>query len=173
MPSECQTLELEDFSQPYDLIIYGIEGSSSKGFSHEVPIKREEARLLWSVLKPRGNTRGMDQIRSNPKLDFFYYLLTTSGRDMGFTYHNEGEVLEALALIDLENIYPDDKYFQTGGVAYSNGNGRIVGELDVLVGRKSDCKILVVGETKLGIGQIAHARSQLQRFESFLRSQNQ
>jgi len=95
--------------------------------------------------------------------------------DTSFT--NEGDVLELLwpeslskTSEPLKTIYPETEYFYTGGLEYRHAGGRTLGELDILIGRRSDCQIIAFGEAKLGIKSLAKARSQLARFIAFLDS---
>jgi hypothetical protein len=167
MPAHCVNLTAEDFSEPSKRVIYGIEGYKNKGFSHEIPLERQEARDLWHAMN--GDRTSLDVVASSEELSKFKETLETAGVQMGFDYGKEGDVLEALALLDLEKEYPSKDYFHTGGYEYSNGRGPVVGELDVLVGRRSDCNIIVVGEAKLGHKMLNKAHSQLNRFENFYR----
>jgi hypothetical protein len=167
MPAHCVNLTAEDFSEPSKRVIYGIEGYKAKGFSHEIPLERQEARDLWQAMN--GDRTSLDVVAASEELSKFKETLEIAGDQMGFDYGKEGDVLEALALVDLENEYPSDIYFHTGGYEYSNGRGPVVGELDVLVGRRSDCNIIVVGEAKLGHKMLNKAHSQLNRFANFYR----
>ena len=65
-----------------------------------------------------------------------------------------------------------DSYI-TGGVEYRNSAGtRTLGEIDLMVGLQSDCKIVHVGEVKLGKDRaLRKAFSQLGRFSNFLKDQ--
>lgn len=168
VPTHCVNLTAEDFSEPHIKVIYGIEGYKKKGFSHEIPLERQEARDLWQAMN--GDRISLDIVESSEELRKFKEILDIAEVEMGFDYGKEGDVLEALALVDLEKEYPSEEYFHTGGYEYSNSRGgRVVGELDVLVGRRSDCNIIVIGEAKLGHKMLGKAREQLARFENFYR----
>ncbi|MCB0348355.1 MAG: hypothetical protein KDD37_05940 [Bdellovibrionales bacterium] len=169
MPANCVFLTSEDFSENHDRVIYGIEGAKKKGFTHEFPIQRQEARDLWQALND--DSQSIAVVRDSQKLSDLKKILDTDGRDMGFDFKKEGDVLEAFALLDLKKQYPDDEYFRTGGYEYHNERGPTVGELDILVGRRSDCNIIVIGEAKLGYKMIHKAHEQLSRFERFYRQE--
>lgn len=170
MPANCVNLTAEDFSEKHTKVIYGIKGSKEKGFTHEFPITRQEARDLWQALND--DNVSLDIVRRSDRLSDLKKMLDTDGRDMGFDFKKEGDVLEVFALLDLNTQYPDKDYFRTGGYEYHGDNGRVVGELDILVGKRSDCNIIVIGESKLGVKMIGKANEQLSRFERFYSQQN-
>lgn len=88
-----------------------------------------------------------------------------------FDFDTEGEVLELLALVDLEKEYPPQEYFHTGGIEYTSRyvkQHHTMGELDIVIGRISDCKIVAIGESKLGLHRLGKAKEQLARFMNFL-----
>ncbi len=165
MPANCVNLTSEDFSEKRSKVIYGIKGSKEKGFTHEFPITRQEARDLWLAIND--DITSLDIVRNSERLTQLKNVLDIDGRDMGFDFKKEGDILEVFALLDLNNQYPDGEYFRTGGYEYHGDNGRVVGELDILVGKRSDCNIVVIGETKLGVKMIGKANEQLSRFERF------
>ena len=167
MPANCVHLTAEDFSEPHTKVIYGIEGYKAKGFTDEIPLERQEARGLWQAMN--GDRISLGVVNSDPELRRFKKILDTRGVEMGFDFGKEGDILEVFALVDLEVRYPNSEYFRTGGYEYSDGRGSVVGELDVLVGRRSDCNIIVIGEAKLGYKMIGKAREQLSRFENYYR----
>lgn len=170
VPEHCRDFDLADFGSYTRYIIYGIEKSKAVGFTHEYPISRGGAGALWNVLKDQDSRdrlkvpKGEDPARLERDLA----TIERYAPDMGFDFKKEGDVLEVLSLVDLEKEYPSSQYFLTGGIAYrSQEGGNTLGELDVVVGQKSDCLIVAVGESKLGIRQLGHAKSQLRRFEAF------
>jgi hypothetical protein len=169
VPENCKQLDLNDFQGPHEIITYGISGAKAVGFTHEYPLSREDANILWVALKNAGSEkfRVETKLASDAELKRNYDLIEAN-LDMGFDFGSEGEVLEALALIDLRKTYPESEYFHTGGVEYSHGGSAALGELDVIVGRRSDCHIVVVGEAKLGVSQLYHAQSQMARFDHFI-----
>jgi hypothetical protein len=164
VPGHCVQPELSDFASASETVFYGITGAVLKGFTHEVALDRKDAATLWNaklsgVPHPPGLSRDLMAI---------FDQLTAMAGASGFTYKAEGEVLEALAINQMASDYPLNEYFITGGISYFEpvGGGRFqtLGELDLVVGRRSDCAIVTIGEAKLGVRQINHARSQINRF---------
>ena len=72
----------------------------------------------------------------------FQELKTTSEK-----YDVKGTVCEQVARLELEGQYPKDEYSVQNGIAYTQ-HGRTLGELDVVVFRKSDHKVILIGEVK-------------------------
>lgn len=161
VPSFFHALEAQD-------LYFGGEGAVSRGFTDEVRLERTDATLLWNHL------RGKSESALPKHLSTQLAELEAAREDMGFSYKMEGEVLEALALRQLQERYPENEYFTTGGYTYlkpaNAGKFETIGELDVIVGRRSDCSIVRIGEAKLGAKQLGHAREQLRRFRSWLRA---
>lgn len=168
-PKHCQEFDINFFDQNITWITYGIVGSKQVGFTHEYPINREEARLAWYFIRENnyhGKT-GNKQLDTK-RMQYFLTLLEQARHYMGYEYRSEGEILEALALIDLTNYYNPKEYFFTGSISYSRGHGPVVGELDIIVARRDNCHVVVIGESKLGSHRLSKAREQLQRFHRFL-----
>lgn len=167
LPSHCQDFSYDNFTTISDVFVYGIHNSKSKGFDYELPILRNEASTLWQKLKGESNSVPNDL---QDELD----VLETEGADMGFDFKKEGDILETLALIDMRNKYPTTDYVTTGGVSYHRlylGKYETIGELDLLVVRKSDCAVVALGEAKLGVSQLKHAHDQLKRFINFMKKE--
>lgn len=164
VPAPCRDFKLGYFSENSRYVIYGLEGAAAKGFTHEYPLSRKEASVLWKSMQSSGAPERSGALGRELEI-------LVEGRDVkGFAYRNEGDVLEALALSDLEREYPPSIYFHTGGLAYHEaGNPVTIGELDLVVARRSDCKVVMVGEAKLGLEQLGHARKQLRRIDTFLK----
>lgn len=159
IPEKCRNFKIENFRTASKWVIYGISGATKKGFTHEYPISREEATMLWKAINSNNSNYKSTQLD----------ILKTDGQVMGFDFKKEGDVLEALALVDLEREYPPNLYVMTGGLAYHEAGGpSLLGEVDVLVMKKTDCSVVAIGEAKLGHGQLSHAKSQLNRFYDFL-----
>jgi hypothetical protein len=165
-PSHCKFFKIERFARAQEWFVYGIEGSTQRGFDYEVPINRNEANWLWKAFQdgssprnwPAEVTREVEMIKEHKD-------------PMGFNFKAEGDVLELLAILDLEERYPESHYYHTGGVAYHEaGRGRIIGEIDLIVADRRTCDVVAVGESKLGMRSLSHARDQLRRFQSFLRA---
>lgn len=170
VPSNCSDFEVRDFAAVGRLILAGPEGAKREGFTHEYPIARREATTLWEMLRSQSNLSGsaVAEVPSNSKLRQKFLLLSEIGPRMGFDFGKEGDVLEALVLHQLKQEFPEKEYFLTGGIAYRERPGTpVLGELDIIIGRRSDCAVVVLGEAKLGIGQRNHALGQLKRFTDF------
>ena len=77
--------------------------------------------------------------------DYSYYrelLINSDGDTSTF-----GAVCEAIARIELEKTYPEKDYLITGSIEYSHGH-RTLGELDVVILRRSDREAVLIGEVK-------------------------
>jgi len=172
IPPQCANPQLKDFQENTRYFYYGVKGARSKGFTHEYPITRENAALLWTVMQNAALTKSPAvpaEVSRNPELLRDYRILSTIGAQMGFDYGSEGEVLETLALYDLQKAYPPTQYYFTGGIEYGDpGYQGVLGELDLVVARRSDCAVVAVGEAKLGVNQLPHAQQQMERFHAFV-----
>ncbi len=170
VPAHCLETRLEHFATNSRYFVYGAEKAQAAGFSYEYPISRADASYLWSVFKEQVPNEAVvrEELKGKPHLETAFSVLLDYGIPMGFDYSKEGDVLEVLALVDLRKIYSPAEYFHTGGIIYEDSTGPQLGEIDVLVGRKSDCSVVALGEAKLGLGQLAHAKKQLRRLHDFL-----
>jgi hypothetical protein len=169
VPEHCRNLSPVYFhALVEDDLYFGTEGAVARGFTDEVRLERADATQLWNQL--RGKSENAISKHLAPRLAE----LEEARDEMGFSYKAEGEVLEALALRQLRERYPESEYFTTGGYTYlkpaNAGKFETIGELDVIVGRRSDCSIVRIGEAKLGAKQLGHAHEQLRRFRSWLRA---
>lgn len=176
VPNHCQTPKTEFFTQtkPLKQVYYGIQDSQKRNFTHEIDLSRQDARLLWEALKDyEVKYRFLEsQIQSKPHLMPLIEAIRDHRDDMGFDIHNEGDVLEILALIDLKKRYAHNSVFVTGGVEYST-TGNTIGELDLIVADKETCKVIAIGECKLGVKQLKHAKDQIQRFLDTLQNNHE
>jgi hypothetical protein len=161
VPANCREMDLQNFNSLSRFLTYSIQGGRAAGFTHEYPITRREAESLWATLRAMAH-------HANSRVPADIGTLFAIGQQMGFDFENEGEVLELLALLQLKQEYPERDYFFTGGVAYGEMGVANMGELDIIVARRSDCGVVAVGEAKLGINQRPHALQQLKRFHQFL-----
>lgn len=165
VPVNCRDPQIRDYGSVQKLYFYSITGGLKAGFTNEVELQRGEATTLWQALKSNQALTGV--------LSSLYDFLEASKQTMGFDFQKEGDVLEALALQDLTRIYPETEYFTTGGISYHNQNAgkfETVGEVDIVVGRRSDCAVVAVGEAKLGVAQLSHAHQQVSRFVSWIKA---
>lgn len=173
VPANCRNFEMGRFRTVSKWIYFGIEGSRSAGFTHEIQITRKEAATLWEVMKsptPHKEPQYV-QLERNPRLTRILATLMRAAETRGFDFQKEGDVLEALALEQLKAEYPEKHFFMTGGVAYGATLASYAGELDIIVGRRSDCGIVALGEAKLGVDQKPHAERQIQRFHAVAKSE--
>jgi hypothetical protein len=90
-------------------------------------------------------------------------------------YEVFGTICEYLAALRLEDQYPKSKYSIEVGIEYRAG-GRTVGEIDVVVFRKSDKEAVAVGQVKcrknMGSAR-SHANEQNERFRSTMSGSGQ
>ena len=171
VPNRCQDVSLEHFDDHnLETFFYGPEGALDRGFTHEYPVEREGARELWAAAKDLVMGENLDDIlrrfSQSPNLQQDLELIADNYQEMGFDFHSEGEILEILAILELQESVGDD-YYVFGSVYYSD---KVAGELDLMVGRVSDCKVEAVGEAKLGLRMLGKAHKQIDRFIGFLRN---
>lgn len=94
-------------------------------------------------------------------------------RDLPLNWGNVGSVLEAVAVLKLQEAYPEPEYAIYSGIEYANNAGRTLGELDVLIWDALADKALAVYECKLTSNfqrAGAKAEEQLERFQDALKS---
>lgn len=171
VPSHCQEVSLDHFeTHKLETFFYGIEGAEARGFTHEYPLQRNNARKLWSAAQALTMGENLDDLldryQNNEEVYRDLVLIAENYEDMGFTFQSEGEILEILAIIELQEDFGDD-YYVYGSVFYSD---RVAGELDLIVGRVSDCQVEAIGEAKLGVRMLGKAHKQIDRFLNFLRT---
>lgn len=95
--------------------------------------------------------------------------LKNSGED----YRPDGAVCEQVARLDVAEKYPESQYEVTTGIVYGT-QSQTIGELDVVVLRKSDGKAVLIAEVKC-MRDLSRARKKASdQRERFLRTmQNQ
>lgn len=191
IPEKCRATQINYFKNPHlDFFTVGIQGAVDRGFTYEYPIKRDEAHNIWSYVKRNKKNGSTDQDVSNNgqgirlntlmldpgqidvdgKLNKEKELIIDNMDSMDFDFHSEGDVLELLAVLAIEQKL-GSKYFVYGSVAYHDLNEtRTKGELDLVVSETETCHVVAVGEAKLGVDQLSHAHHQLNRFKNFLKS---
>lgn len=171
VPEHCREMNIEYFDGPFQDVTVGISGAAGRGFTHEVPIRRDQANVLWHVFKERArnsrNYAAETYMVKDPSLEPFYRMIEANYRQMGFTFGSEGDVLELLSLVYMQSVYPPSQYYHTGGYGYF-WHSREVGELDMIVGHRSNCEVVVVGQAKLGVGSAGAAWEQIERFKNFV-----
>lgn len=162
------------------------KGTKRAGFDEEIPLSRDEARLLWTAVnpnsKPQQALQSRRRIESQDMMSAHLKILEEGRVYRGAKYYSEGEILEILSyeylplsesfLQIIRNYFGHDDFryqdfFITGGVSYYNKSGRTVGELDVVVGDAETCSVFAIGEAKLG-GRRTKAERQLDRISDFI-----
>jgi hypothetical protein len=91
-------------------------------------------------------------------------------RDSGLNYEVVGTVCEQVSRLELQKVYPQSDYEIVNGIEYGDVN-RTIGELDVVVFKKSTKKAILVGEVKCWKNlqsAITKARDQRLRFQKSL-----
>jgi hypothetical protein len=85
-------------------------------------------------------------------------------------YSTRGAVCEKVAILELEETWGRNDYTILNGVAYADGHRRI-GELDIVILRKSDDEAVLIGEVKCSTAYgatLERAKEQLGRFYDFI-----
>lgn len=101
-----------------------------------------------------------------PKLPEHLQSVFTALAKVDTNYKTEGVVCEQLARLQLKSKYPENEYAITTGVEYSVDE-RIVGELDLVIYRRSTHQVVVLGEVKCWKsldGAMDKAKEQRDRF---------
>lgn len=165
IPEHCRNLDVANFeADDIEYITYSIRGAEAKGFTHEYPMSRDDARQLWGAMKSYVAGNQNKPNFSNAALYSHYEKLVQHHKAMDFDFHSEGEILELLAILELRKTLSPE-YYVTGSLAYQD---KTAGELDIIIGQVSNCKVKVVGEAKLNTGRLGYAQKQLQRFRDFI-----
>lgn len=170
VPEHCQEVSLDHFeTDDLETLFYGPAGAEARGFTHEYPIERHDAKSLWRAAQALLRGEDIDVLRrkfdDNDDLLRDLEIVYENYQERGFDFQSEGEILEILAIEDLQQQIGDD-YYVYGSVYYQDG---VAGELDLMIGRTSDCHIETIGEAKLGLKSLSKAHKQLERFLGFLR----
>ena len=96
-------------------------------------------------------------------------------RDLEFDYGKVGSVLEALAFLELQQIFPETDYEILAGLQYQDFSDRTAGELDLVVWEKESRRAVRIYEVKLSIN-LGRARklalAQLERFKAHIKEKN-
>lgn len=171
IPSHCSETGKDFFSGTPNTFTFGSKGARSHGFDFEHRISRKGAGTLWNYFRGKVSRRDVEKAaKKEPTLLQDLRALEDNKRAMDFSFASEGEILELLAILKLSRRYSPATYYITGSVAYQRPGSRRMGELDVVIGRRSDCHVVSVGEVKLG-RRLGKAKKQLRRFIGFYHSQ--
>ncbi|MCO5114637.1 MAG: hypothetical protein M9899_10760 [Bdellovibrionaceae bacterium] len=169
VPCDCKPFNVHQFKGNH--VRYFVQGiRSTKGADEKIDLNRDEARMLWRAFNPKVSEDARLKLQEEilakgDRLADYVDVLTEGQMWQGFKFSSEGDVLEALAIAKKEESYPLPHYFVTGGIAY--GKNHTEGELDIVVFERATCKVIEVGEAKLGKGT-NDARKQLARFRNFV-----
>ena len=176
VPNRCSMPSADVFkSNTVQKITYSTLGGKRRGFTHEYPIFRSDARILWQVAKRgRADQATLRRLRANEQLWNAYQDIIDAQRTYEFDFDKEGDVLEALSLMEVTRQMNENNYFLTGGIEYYHERqGRTLGEIDLWLARRSDCTVVAIGEMKLNPRRVSKANKQLERFQNYIwRNQN-
>lgn len=178
IPYHCSIPKNIDFIKKFKTATISITNAVESGFTHEFPLSRNGANLLWRFAKKYVANKNidpliLDRINNNPRLKNYKELIVSNFSNMGFNFKSEGEILEILVLLEFKKNYPPEDYYFTGGIEYFKVPGPVLGELDIIVAQRSDCKAVLIGETKLGLHRLQKAKKQIHRFVSFVKNLNE
>ena len=172
VPEHCRQTHLEDFFVNDQLFFftYSSRGGKKRGYTYEYPLHRDDVdRLHHLVQRQKQNGRPDQNTLKDPQMVKAWDEVVVNYEPMGFPLINLGETMEILAIVDLVNAFEESDYFITGSVGYQyRGKGGLQGELDVVIARRSDCRVEAIGEVKMGIHRLGKAKQQLRRFQQFL-----
>jgi hypothetical protein len=135
----------------------------------KVLFKKRVILSLFTVLLVLGSVLFAADFDNDPRLN--RYLEDLEAR--GSVPYQMGYVLEDMVRIDIEKTYPPAEYEITGGLEMANAKGFALGEIDILVIRRSDGKAVLIGEAKMWKDQAAalkKAQSQLDRLKRVLKN---
>jgi len=119
--------------------------------------------LTVSLILP-GMVRAADE-PSNPRLKTYLDFLVS----IDHCPYNIGFLLEELVRFELRKTWDPEKYEITGGLELYAPTGFSLGEIDILVLRKSDNKVMMIGEAKMWrdlVKGLEKAQSQLARLKA-------
>lgn len=170
VPTHCQPIKLSHFyGGSIEYFTYGSREAEKSGFDHSYPLWPEQLKKLFVGLGNyhRGEIR---QHWQDPEMTEAWQILIDSYHDMGFPVEVYGEILEMFAEVDLSYSWTAQDYFVTGSIAY-HGGSKLKGELDLVVSRRDNCRVMAVGEVKIGRQRLGKAHLQLRRFKEFLSHQ--
>ena len=178
LPSKCKNITIESFVDADILKTFSIStlGGVESGFTFEYPIAFEEAVYLAVALRPSRSSAHRSPSRAEARrvIHNSPYLTEVSSklRSLGRRHDSDfsgGKVLELLAYDYMKNFFPESEYFITGGIEYMKQKGKdVLGELDVVIGRLKDCKVIAIGEAKFDPKRIEKATEQLNRASNFI-----
>ncbi len=177
IPANCWPINLSQFSDTQTMtgLTIGPLGSEQEGFDIEFPISHQEIKDLWSFLGPLAydgtvDRYALNKIETNTTLNDYLDLLLLESKKTGLKISSQGVIYELLVAHRLREKLNEFGFFITGAIIYGKNKNRIMGELDLVIGRISDCKILIVTEVKSYTSPRAalKGREQLDRFFQFL-----
>ena len=140
-------------------------------FHLTVPIANGEQDVLFRALLHRKHPEDIKRITEYPKLQAQFDLLLAQSEPIKVV----GQVLEVLVRHHMsQTSHQEPEFWSTGGLEYRyEGSDFVVGELDILAVRRSDHKVVLIGECKLSSGNtfkkaLAKAQKQMKRIKEAL-----
>lgn len=140
-------------------------------FDLNLPVDAGEDALLYRTLLHREHPEDAAVVAATPHLAEQFTVLRAADEPIKVV----GQVLEVLSRHDLAATeFPAPAYRVTGGLEYRRGVGSpTLGELDILVVRQADHKVVLIGEAKLSRGDsfikaLEKAKTQMARIRGHL-----
>lgn len=140
-------------------------------FDLNLPVDAGEDAVLYRTLLHRGHPEDAATVAADPHLAGQFAVLREADEPIKVV----GQVLEVLSRHELATTeFPAPAYRVTGGLEYRRGPGSpTLGELDILVVRLADHKVVLIGEAKLSRGDsfikaLEKAKTQMARIRGHL-----
>jgi hypothetical protein len=175
LAASCGPLQLSQFMNVQQVATISLKGARAHGFDMELNLTRSQVQFLNRALRDgTPDAKVTKTLRSMPRhIQAIFKRAREVWRQRGFSLGQDGQILELLAGIKLEQQFPPEDYIHLSGVSYMGINNvgemkRSVGELDIVVVRRSDCRVVVIGECKLNSNSVGRARLQLSQFGLYL-----
>lgn len=137
-------------------------------FDITLPLQRGEEEVLFRALLHRAHPKDAQRIAEYPPLAAQLKLL----REQTEPIKVVGQVLEVLIRHHMsQTSHQEPEFWSTGGLEYRyEGSDIVVGELDILAVRRSDHKVVLIGECKLSSGNsfkkaLDKAKKQMKRIK--------
>jgi len=145
---------------------FGPMNAAAGLFDYKMPVVADEDEILFRALYHRYHPEDVAAIAGSEKLQHQFAILEASDDSIAMV----GMVLEVLVRHEISaDEFPEPEFWVTGGLTYQMGSeGNLLGELDILIIRREDRKIILIGEAKLSKGDsfafaIEKAQKQLKR----------
>jgi len=145
--------------------------ANGRGFDVRLPVRHGDLAVLYRTLLHRAHPADALAVAASPATERRLALLVEQTEPIDVV----GQVLEVLVRHHLaDTAFPAPTYRCTGGLEYCfAGSSQVLGELDVLVVRTEDHKVVLIGEAKLSQGEsfkkaLDKAKNQMERIRSTL-----